>query len=274
MKCELAYTRRGQGEPLVLLHGIGHRRAAFDPVIDELAQHYDVIAVDLPGLGESPALPAGTGYSAENVVSVLAENFERWGVDRPHVAGNSLGGLISIALAQHGQVRSATGLSPAGYFRPWSLLQATLTLLPLKLGSYLPKPVLRLAASLAIGRFLIGFVLYRHPGRYSAERVYGDALAMRSGKGFWRYFLRCIPLGFTSPAAFRGSAKVPITIAWGDHDLILHQSQAKLAAKRMRNAEFVTLEDCGHVPMGDSPEQVVAAIRATTARAAASAPAA
>ena len=107
-----------------------------------------------------------------------------------------------------------------------------------------------------------------------AERVYGDALAMKQGKGFWRYFLRCFPLGFTSPASFRGSAKVPITIAWGDHDLILHQSQAKLAAKRMRNAEFVTLEDCGHVPMGDSPEQVVAAIRHTTARAAASAPAA
>lgn len=271
MRCELAYTRCGQGEPLVLLHGIGHRRAAFDPVLDELARHYDVIAVDLPGLGDSPALPAGTGYSVENIVSVFAENFARWGVDRPHVAGNSLGGLIAIALAQHGQVRSATGLSPAGYFRPWSLLQAALALLPLKLGSCLPAPVLRLVAGLAVGRLLIGLALYRHPGRYSAERVYGDALAMKNGTGFWRYFLRCFPLGFTSPASFRGSAKVPITIAWGDHDLILHRSQAKLAAQRLRGAEFVTLTDCGHVPMGDSPEQVIATIRATTARAAATA---
>lgn len=268
MLSEMTYTRRGQGEPLVLLHGIGHRRAAYEPVIDELAQHYDVIAADLPGLGDSPALPHGTGYSAENVVAAIAENFAAWGVDRPHVVGNSLGGLLSIALAQHGHVRSATCLSPAGYFRPWSLLQATVTLLPLKLGSYVPKPVLKAITRLAIGRRLIGFALYRHPDRYTADRVYGDALAMKSGKGFWRYFFRCFPLGFTSPAAFRGSAKVPITIAWGDHDLVLHRSQAKLAAKRLRGVEFRTLTDCGHVPMGDSPEQVVAAIRATTARAA------
>ncbi|WP_186813970.1 alpha/beta fold hydrolase [Aeromicrobium flavum] len=265
----MAYTRRGQGEPLVLLHGIGHRHAAYEPIFDELAKSYDVIAADLPGLGDSPALPAGTGYSAENVAAAIVENFEAWGVEKPHVVGNSLGGLLSIALAQHGDVRSATCLSPAGYFRPWSLLQATATLLPLKLGSYLPNAVLKLSSKLTLGRFLIGFALYHHPGRYSPERVYGDALAMKKGRGFWRYFFRCFPLGFTSPESFRGSARVPITIAWGDKDKILHRSQAKLAAKRMKGVEFVTLTDCGHVPMGDSPEQVIAAIESTIARAAA-----
>lgn len=267
MLSELAFTRRGQGDPLVLLHGIGHRHAAFDPVFDELARHYDVIAADLPGLGDSPPLPRGVGYSAENVAAAIVENFEVWGIEKPHVVGNSLGGLLSIALAQRGDVASATGLSPAGYFRPWSLLQATLTLVPLKLGSYLPDPALKLLSRTTFGRFVVGVALYERPGRYTPERVYGDALAMKRGKGFWRYFFRCFPLGFTSPESFRGSARVPITIAWGDKDLILHKSQAKLAAKRMKNAEFVTLTDCGHVPMGDSPEQVIAAIRATTARA-------
>lgn len=270
MLSEMAYTRRGQGEPLVLLHGIGHRHAAFDPIFDELARHYDVIAADVPGLGDSPALPQGTAYNAENVVAAIVENFQKWGVERPHVVGNSLGGLLTIALAQHGHARSATGLSPAGYFRPWSLLQATATLLPLKIGSYLPKPLLRLASKLAVGRFFIGFFLYRHPGRYTAERVYGDALAMKKGKGFWPFFFGCIPLGFTTPPALCGIARVPITIAWGDKDLILHKSQAKLAAKRLKGVEFLSLTDCGHVPMGDSPEQVIAAIRQTTARAAAS----
>lgn len=268
MLSELAFSRRGQGEPLVLLHGIGHRHAAFEPVFDELARHYDVIAADLPGLGDSPPLPAGTGYSVENVIAAITENFEKWGVDRPHVAGNSLGGLVSLALAQSGHARSATGLSPAGYFRPWSLLQATGTLLPLKLGGYLPNPVLRLVSRTTFGRFLIGFTLYHRPGRYSPEHVYADALAMKNGKGFWAYFFRCFPLAFRTPKLLCGAARVPITIAWGDKDLILNKSQAKLAAKRMTGVEFVTLKDCGHVPMGDSPEQVIAAIRATTARAA------
>lgn len=267
MLSEMAYTRRGEGEPLVLLHGIGHRREAFGPVMDELSRHYDVIAADLPGLGESPALPKGVGYAVDNVVAAIAENFEKWGVDRPHVAGNSLGGLLSIALAQHGHARSATGLSPAGFFRPWSLLQAALVLVPLKLGSYLPDRVLEVMSRTTLGRFVTGWALYERPGRYAPDRVYGDALAMKRARGFWQYFLRCLPLGFTAPKAFRSAAKVPITIAWGDKDKVLHRSQARTAARRMTGVELVVLHDCGHVPMGDSPEQVVAAIRATTARA-------
>lgn len=49
----LSYARVGAGEPLLLLHGIGHHRQAWDPVIDILATEREVIAVDLPGFGVS-----------------------------------------------------------------------------------------------------------------------------------------------------------------------------------------------------------------------------
>jgi len=52
----LAYERSGSGPPLVLLHGVGHRRQAWGAVLDRLTPHRDVIAVDLPGHGESPPL--------------------------------------------------------------------------------------------------------------------------------------------------------------------------------------------------------------------------
>ena len=53
----LAYTRAGAGAPLVLLHGIGSSRHAWEPVIPALAERFDVIAVDLPGFGDSGPLP-------------------------------------------------------------------------------------------------------------------------------------------------------------------------------------------------------------------------
>ena len=50
----LNYERRGNGEPLLLLHGTGSHLQVWDPVMDMLARVYDVIAIDLPGHGKSP----------------------------------------------------------------------------------------------------------------------------------------------------------------------------------------------------------------------------
>jgi pimeloyl-ACP methyl ester carboxylesterase len=86
----LAYERVGTGEPLVLLHGLSHRRQGWYPVLDRLAEHREVILVDLPGHGESPDL--GPGAPGEVMRKELRLLFDELGLDRPHVAGNSLGG--------------------------------------------------------------------------------------------------------------------------------------------------------------------------------------
>lgn len=108
----VAYERTGSGEPLLLLHGIGHHHQAWDPVLPVLAPERDVIAVDLPGFGVSPALPDGVPYDLGSVVPVLGAFCEALGVDRPHVAGNSLGGLLALELGREKLVRSVTALSP------------------------------------------------------------------------------------------------------------------------------------------------------------------
>ncbi|XIE77672.1 alpha/beta fold hydrolase [Streptomyces sp. SBR177] len=108
----VTYERRGVGEPLLLLHGIGHLWQAWEPVIDVLATERDVIAVDLPGFGASPALPAPLAYDLATVVPVLTAFCAALGIDRPHVAGNSLGGLLALELGREKLVRSVTALSP------------------------------------------------------------------------------------------------------------------------------------------------------------------
>src|SRR5436305_14357165 len=104
----LAYERHGAGEPLVLLHGVTHRRQAWYPVLDELAEQREVILVDLPGHGQSPAFE----LDGLSVRDALRRDFEAFltdqGLDRPHVAGNSLGGLVALHAGSNGPARTLT----------------------------------------------------------------------------------------------------------------------------------------------------------------------
>lgn len=257
---ELVYTRKGTGEPLVLLHGIGHRRQAWNPVFDKLAEKYDVIAVDLSGFGESAAYEKGVAYTMDNACQDLAANFERWGVTRPHAVGNSLGGAISLELAARGLVSSATALSPAGFFGRISRFQALIALTALRLIAVLsPDVVLKAVSRSTLGRKLIGAALYSHPERSTAEDTYGDAVALKKASAFER----TAKSGITY--AFAGRIDVPTTIAWGTKDRILPYSQSARASELLPNVRHVPIPGAGHVPMIDDPELIIRLIDQTVA---------
>jgi pimeloyl-ACP methyl ester carboxylesterase len=260
MTTHLAYTRQGSGEPLVLIHGIGHRRQAWDPVLDRLSGSYDVIAVDLAGFGESEPYPAGTPYSMDNACRILAENFEEWGISRPHVAGNSLGGAIALELGARGLARSVTALSPAGFFRNvGDRLQAFLLLFLLRFSAMAPMPVLRAVSRSAFGRRIAGLSLYSHPERFDNEAVLGDAIALKQARAFEGTIKAGLRYAFTSPVA------VPTTVAWATRDRILRFGQSALAQERLPDARHLALPHCGHVPMIDDPDLIVRVIENTVA---------
>jgi pimeloyl-ACP methyl ester carboxylesterase len=261
MLSELVYTRRGSGEPLVLIHGIGHRRQAWDPVLDLLAESYDVIAVDLAGFGESPAYPDGLAYTMDHAAEDLSANFAAWGIDRPHVVGNSLGGAIALELGARGLARSVTALSPAGFFRGTDRLAALVLLLTLRLTAAItPAAALRAISRSRLGRRLVGFALYTHPERFTADEVYGDSLALKNARAFGPTIKQGLTYRFTRPVP------VPTTIAWGTRDRILFYAQSALAQERLPDAHHVALPLCGHVPMIDDPALVVRVVEQTTAR--------
>ena len=79
----LAFERTGSGPPLVLLHGVGHRRQAWHAVLDRLTPHRDVILVDLPGHGESPPL--------EHDLPILVFNYRVDGNIERAVRGEDIG---------------------------------------------------------------------------------------------------------------------------------------------------------------------------------------
>src|SRR5918994_1068673 len=116
----LAYDRTGRGEPLVLLHGQGFSRRCWDPIIDMLAEDRDVIAVDLPGHGDSPRQPQGAGSAPHNLAVAVAELLDELGLPTAHVAGNSSGGWVALELGRPQRARTVTALDPAGLWRKFA----------------------------------------------------------------------------------------------------------------------------------------------------------
>ncbi|NGM44072.1 alpha/beta fold hydrolase [Rhodobacter sp. SGA-6-6] len=89
----IACHMRGEGEPLVLLHGVGMRIEAWGPQLDALSRTHRVIALDLPGHGGSAALPEGSDLPA--FVAWLGRALDALGLARVNLAGHSMGALIA-----------------------------------------------------------------------------------------------------------------------------------------------------------------------------------
>ncbi|CDR04478.1 alpha/beta fold hydrolase [Streptomyces iranensis] len=252
----VVHERRGAGRPLVLLHGIGHHWQAWEPVLDILAVDRDVIAVDLPGFGASDALPDGIPYDLDGVIPVLDALFEALGVERPDVAGNSLGGLIALELGRLGLVRSVTALSPARFWTEAERRYAFGVLAAMRAGARaLPPPMVAWLARGAAGRAALTGAIYARPARRSPDAVVAETRAMREAAGF----------GATLAAGSSGLfthdiPDVPVTIAWGSRDRVLPRRQGVRAKQVIPGARLVRLPGCGHVPMNDDPALVARVI--------------
>lgn len=107
------HHRTGSGTPLVLIHGIGATWQCWKPVLPGLAAHHEVFAVDLPGFGHSTAL-AIERPSLEHFADSVLALMDHHGIDKFHVAGNSMGGGVSLELLRSGRVLSYTGISRSG----------------------------------------------------------------------------------------------------------------------------------------------------------------
>ena len=231
----LAYERHGSGDPLVLVHGVTHRRQAWYPVLDELAQDRDVILVDLPGHGESPPFELD-GLSVKDALRRDFEGFlDALELDRPHLGGNSLGGLVALHAAANGRAASATCLSPAGFWQDEAEFAYTRRFFIglLSLADKLGPSAERAARSRAV-RQVVYSTLMAHPSRVPFDHVLGDVRAFM----YARPTLRTL-LDAAEPFTDEIPADVPVTIAWAGRDLVLPRWQAENAKQRIPQGEHL-----------------------------------
>jgi pimeloyl-ACP methyl ester carboxylesterase len=250
---KLNYRRLGSGEPLVLIHGIGSRWQVWQPVLGRLADQRDVVAVDLPGFGASPPPPPGTPAGIDALASLLLDFLEaELGLDRPHVAGNSLGGWLTLELARRGRSRSATALSPAGFSEGWEgrYGRGSLWLL-VRVARRLAARAETVTASTA-GRALSFGQIVAKPSQISAFEA-AESWRALAGAPWFDATLKAVAADSFGDGH---RISVPVTIAWGEKDRLLLPRQATRAAAAIPNARMVKLWGCGHVPTYDDPEQV------------------
>ncbi|RHW27309.1 alpha/beta fold hydrolase [Nocardioides immobilis] len=249
----LAYERFGTGEPLVLVHGISHRRQAWYPVAEQLAEQREVILFDLPGHGESPDLVRDGRPVKDVLQQELIALLSELDLDRPHIAGNSLGGRIALEAAVDGLVSSATGLSPAGFWKgnlDFAYIRAHFAVL--LAAARLTQPLAPSLARSGVARKLMLGSLMTHGENLDRDRVVGDLNSMIAA----RHALKTIIAG-GYPFDGELPADIPVTIAWGTKDRLLLPYQAERARRQLPNAEHLWLEGSGHVPMSDDVEGVV-----------------
>jgi pimeloyl-ACP methyl ester carboxylesterase len=251
----IATAQAGSGPALLAVHGLGGTKASFLPTLALMQETHRVIAIDLPGFGDS-VKPLRAPYDARYFAGVVRDVLDVMGIDRAHIAGNSMGGRIALelGLTEPGRVDRLVLLSPAmAWLRPrrWApvvrLLRPELTMLPMPVEGL----VRRLVgggddwAAAGVDEFLRAFSTPR--GRHAFHAVLRNVyLDQPDGDdGLWTRLA-----GMSHESLF----------VWGRNDRLVPIAFMKHVERAFPAAQHVEL-DCGHVPQVERPLETHDAMR-------------
>lgn len=239
---ELAYDRVGSGPPLVLVHPLGADRHIFRPIVDLLSDRREVITVDLPGFGDSPPL-RDRRPDPLALAEALRRHLAALGIERPHVAGNSLGGWVSLELALRGAAQTVTAIAPAGLWPQPLMPKAAIAHRLAHALLAVADPIVRTAP----GRRLLLSSSVAHPRRVPGAQAAHLVRAYATAPGFMEVN------DAMRAGRFEGLERIrcPVTLVWPERDRLIERPP--WVPDRIRN---VVLPDTGHIPFWDAPELV------------------
>ena len=232
-------------EPLLLIHGLGGSVRVWDPVIGLLEPEREVLVLDMPGFGAAPPLRRGVAPTAVNLAAAMHEACLQLGVERPHVAGNSLGAWVGLEMGRSGWASSVTGISPAGLWR--APIGPARTRKRDWARSSRPLISLALRSRRAREAMLSTFAARpeRIPPSAGRELVLGwiDAGGYDGANREMRTHV-FDPTGYP---------QLPVTLAWGELDRLVGPPRPE---RRPAGSRFIVLPGVGHTPTWDDPELI------------------
>jgi len=250
------YTIRGEGEPLVMVHGVGATRSVWDGVAERLAGRFRCITYDLRGHGRTPT-PAPAFGLDELVVDLEALRVEL-GLDSFHLVGHSLGGMIAPAYAHAHPERVRTlGLLSTVAFRTPEELQrmAAFTAAMRERG-------LAWALDTLVQRWFTDDFVRAHPEVVEARRqtmlkmdeaIYYNTYAIYAG---------------TDTGPWLPALAMPTLVLTGEFDPSCSPERNRQMAEALPDAELEIYEGLRHSLLIEVPERIAASLeRFITARA-------
>lgn len=245
---------------LVLVHGLGSAGNIWKTLILGLQGSFTVYTLDLPGHGTAP-LDEDEALDPKSLAQKITSHLENdYGIKQFHLAGNSLGGWITLELAAlfPERVLSVTALAPAGLWEggPSTKYPPTITARILaKISQYFIQIAYRIPLLKAAGYKKITH-LWRE---LSFETCKDSVIAMAKASGFMPMWQQLRHKNFSSEI----SNQVPVSVVFGDYDLTLPEPDAQLRSKVPSHAKWIVVENCAHVIMWNYPDLTVNFIKET-----------
>ena len=242
------FVESGQGEAVVLIHGLGASTHSFRHTIPVLAQHFRVIALDLKGFGYS-ARPAEGDYSLTAHADLVGQVMDQIGVARATVLGHSMGGAVAMRLALRAPERvsrlvlvdSATDREMGAGATASKLLRP---LMPLGALLFLHRRSLR--------RLLLSTAVH-DPAHWTPETLDAHFYPTRM-KGHLRALGALLAQRGRDEPLTPAQLHQPTLILWGEHDRWLPLSRGEELAGLIPNARLLPVPSAGHLPLEEQPE--------------------
>ena len=253
---------QGQGEPVLMIHGLGASTYTWRYLSPDLAHTHRIIAVDLKGAGKSDK-PLDEAYGILDQAAVLKTLVARKGLSNLTLVGHSLGGGVALALAldlnrtSPGTLKRLVLISSVAYRQRLSFIDL------------LKKPSVGKAVEFAVPPEVMVFgglyATYHDPSKISISSIRAYALPLHEPAG--RYALvkmaeHIVPPNLRSLISRYRTIQQPTLMIWCAEDEVVPLSVGRRLARELPHGHLEVLGGCGHAPQEEVPRQTVTVIQA------------
>lgn len=242
---ELAYERRGQGTPLVLLHGFPLDHHLWDEVVPLLEDSFDILLPDLRGFGDSTIVDSPRGI--EDYAADVAGLLDQLGIEKAAIVGHSMGGYVALAFARlypdrvrglglvSSQVLADAPERKEGRYKSAADVEAN------GIGSVVEAMTPKFTSDARLQAYARAVMERQQPAAYSAAL---KAMAERADS-----------------TALLSSFDFPVVLIHGDSDSLIPIDRAREVKEALPRAHLVEIPNAGHMPMMEAVEKTAEVLK-------------